>query len=99
MGPICILVMMRRKNWSQSVIMFISPIRMNGLKTASCLIKGRGRGKNPCDTDTGNERSVSGLAFYYLSLLIGTLMADIQKAVFQIKSCEILRFRLAVSNM
>ncbi len=31
--------------------------------TAFSLLKGRGRGKNPCDTDTGNERSVSGLGF------------------------------------
>ncbi len=42
MGPVCILVTMRRKNWLKSVITFISPIRINGLKAASCLLKGRG---------------------------------------------------------
>ncbi len=41
---------------------------MNGLKTASCLLKGRGRGEKPCDTDTGNEWSVRRLAFYKPSL-------------------------------
>ncbi len=35
---------------------------MNGLQTASCLLKGRGCGKKPCDTDTRNERSVGSLA-------------------------------------
>ncbi len=64
MGPVCIWVTMGRKNWSSSVIKFISPIRMNGLKTASRLLNGRGLGKKPCDTDTGNE-SVIRLAFYY----------------------------------
>ncbi len=41
MGPICILVTLRWKYWSSSVITSISPIRMNGLRTASCLLKGR----------------------------------------------------------
>ncbi len=45
MGPVCTLVTMGWKNWSQSVIMFISPVRMNWLKTASSLLQGRGRGK------------------------------------------------------
>ncbi len=35
---------------------------MNGLKTASCLLKGRGHGEKPCDTDRGNERSVIAVA-------------------------------------
>ncbi len=39
-------------------------LRINGLKTASCLLKGRGRGKKPCDTDTGDGQSVKGLTFY-----------------------------------
>ncbi len=53
------------------MITFISPVRMNGLKTASCLLKGRGRGEKPCDTETGNERSVrrpasiNHLCFYF----------------------------------
>ncbi len=42
------------------MIVFISYIRMNGLKTASSLLKETG--EKPCDTDTGNERSVRGLA-------------------------------------
>ncbi len=33
-------------------------------KTASCLLKGRGRGEKPCDTDTGNEQSVGGFPSY-----------------------------------
>ncbi len=40
---------MRQKNWSQSVIVFISPLRMNGLKTACSLPKRRDRGKKPCE--------------------------------------------------
>ncbi len=28
----------------------------NELKTASSLLKGRGCGEKPCDTDTGNEQ-------------------------------------------
>ncbi len=43
----------------------ISLIRVNGLETASSLLKGRGRGEKPCDTDTGNEHSVRGLTFYH----------------------------------
>ncbi len=64
MGLICILVMMGQKNWSSTVITFIFPVRMNGLKTASCLQKGRGPGKKPCDTYTRRERSVRRLALY-----------------------------------
>ncbi len=60
---------------------------MNGLKTASCLLKGRGHGKNPCDTDTGHERSVGGLAFYQPSLMESAeeqkgLKADTDAALF-----------------
>ncbi len=54
MGPICIWVTMGRKNCSQPVITFISPVRMNELKTASCLLKG-GTVAKPMCTDTGNE--------------------------------------------
>ncbi len=49
--------------------MFVSPVRMNGLKTASSRLKGRGCGEKPCDTDTGNKQSVGGLAVYKLSLV------------------------------
>ncbi len=41
-------------------------MRINGLKTS--LLKGRGRGGRPCDTDTENEPSVRQLALsYYFS--------------------------------
>ncbi len=30
-----------KKNWSQSVITFTSPKRINGFKTPSCLLKGQ----------------------------------------------------------
>ncbi len=43
MGPVCILVTMGWKNWFCDNV--ISPIRMNGLKTACSLLKGRGRGE------------------------------------------------------
>ncbi len=72
MGPLCILVTIGRKSWSQSVI--ISLIRINGLNTASSLLKrwgGKKKQKNkPCDTDTGNEWSVRRAPFYYLLSLL-----------------------------
>ncbi len=37
---------------------------MNGLKTASSLLKGRGRDEKPRDSDTGNEQTVRRLAVY-----------------------------------
>ncbi len=64
MGPIFILVTMGWKSWWLSVITFISPVRMNGLKTASNL-KGWGCGEKLGDTDTGNKRSVRCLALHY----------------------------------
>ncbi len=45
MSPICTWVTMGRKTWSYSVAAFISPIRMNELKSASSLPKGWGRGE------------------------------------------------------
>ncbi len=38
--------------------------------TQDCFLssKGAGLGWNPCDTDTGNERPLRGLSFYYCQL-------------------------------
>ncbi len=52
---------------SKSMIMLISPIRMNRLKSVSCLLNGRGHGEKPCDTETGNKM-VSGRSRFLLTV-------------------------------
>ncbi len=47
--------------------MLICPTTMNGLETASCLLKGRGHGET--NVTPINERSVRRHAFYYKSSL------------------------------
>ncbi len=66
---------------------------MNGLKTASCLLKLGRLWLNPCDTETGNERSVLYLFLYCVwqnlsELWLHIYLADISGTGVLIKKVE-----------